>query len=105
MASGAGSRGTDPAAAIVKVVWTTPAVRDVAAHVAYLGEVNPIAARELSIALFTAGDSLSSLCHRGRPGRIQGTRDLVCVYPYVISYRVRQDAVVILRVWHGKLLT
>ena len=88
----------------MKVVWTQPAIQDVRSHVGYLAEVNPLAARELSITLFTAGDSLCALPLRGRRGRIPGTRELLAASPYVIAYEVGEDTVTILRVWHGKLL-
>lgn len=88
----------------MKVVWKTTALRDVEAHVGYLAEVNPIAARELAITHFTTGDSLSALPNRGRPGRIPGTRELLVASPYVIVYEVGTDTVSILRVWHSKLL-
>lgn len=104
MASGSGAGQDDGAAAAVKVVWTPRAVRDVRSHVSYLAEVNPLAARELGITLFTAGDSLCALPLRGRRGRIPGTRELLAVSPYVIVYEVDEDFVTILRVWHGKLL-
>jgi toxin ParE1/3/4 len=70
----------------------------VQSHVTYLSEVNPLAARELGITLFTAGDSLCSLPLRGRHGRIPGTRELLAASPYVIVYQVDEDAVRILRV-------
>lgn len=89
----------------MKVVWTTPAIHDVEWHVAYLDRVNPLAAADLAIALFTAGDSLTAMPNRGRPGRAKGTRELLAVYPYVIVYEVGPDTVTIQRVWHGKLLT
>lgn len=103
MASGTGA-GQGDASAVVNVLWTAPAVRDVQAHVTYLAEVNPLAARELSITLFTAGDSLSALPYRGRRGRIPGTRELLAASPYVIVYEVNESTVTILRIWHGKLL-
>lgn len=86
------------------VEWAEDALRDVEAHVTYLEQVNPIAAVELAAALFTTGDSLSFMPYRGRHGRIAGTRELVAIYPYVIVYEVVRDTVVILRIWHGKLL-
>lgn len=103
MASGTGSGRRCPAPA-VKVVWTKPAVRDIARHAAYLKQFNPKAARELAMTLFTAGESLATFPNRGRHGRVTGTRELVAVYPYVIAYEVRPDRVVIQRVRHGKLL-
>ena len=38
----------------------------------------------------------------GRPGRVEGTRELVVPdTPYLVPYRVRGHAVEILRVFHG----
>lgn len=88
----------------MKVLWSDPAVWDVEGHVRYLADVNPLAARELAITLFTLGDSLAALPNRGRPGRVEGTRELVAVFPYVMVYQVDEHTVTILRVWHGKLL-
>lgn len=105
MAARPGARQAVAAPDAVKVVWTSWAVADVAAHTAYLDQFNVIASSELAISLFAAGDSLSSLPNRGRPGRIRGTRELVAVYPYLIVYEVGRETVHILRVWHGALLT
>ena len=75
------------------------------AHASYLEQFNAYAARDLAATLFAAGDSLSALPNRGRHGRIPGTRELLAAAPYVIVYTVEPDKVMILRVWHGKLLT
>jgi toxin ParE1/3/4 len=41
----------------------------------------------------------------GRPGRVPGTREFVIARtPYVVPYRVRGDAIEILRVYHGARL-
>jgi len=86
------------------VRWTRRALRDVETHVAYLDQVNPRAAQDLAIALIEAGDSLSMMPRRGRPGRIPGTRELLAVSPYLIVYDIDGDDVTILRVWHGRLV-
>ena len=104
MVAGLGRREAVFGATAVKVVWTTPAIRDVEAHVAYLDQVNPLAARELAITLFAVADSLSVMPNRGRRGRIPGTRELLAASPYVIVYEVRSDIVTIHHIWHGKLL-
>ena len=44
--------------------------------------------------------SLETFSDRGRPGRIDGTRELVRA-PYIIVYRVRSEAVEILRIYHS----
>ena len=88
----------------MKVVWSWPAIRDIAAHSDYLAQFNSVASRELAASLFAAGDSLSAMPDRGRRGRSEGTRELVACYPYVIVYEVGADRVEILRVWHGRQL-
>jgi toxin ParE1/3/4 len=38
----------------------------------------------------------------GRPGRVAGTRELVIpLTPYIVPYRVRDDAVQIITILHG----
>lgn len=38
----------------------------------------------------------------GRPGRLPGTRELIISgTPFIVPYRVREDEVVILRVFHA----
>ena len=82
------------------VVWR-PAARDDRHRIlTFLAQHNPAAALRVVEELTVAADSLATFPHRGRPG-FRGTRELVIVRPYVLVYRVRSDAVVILRIWHG----
>ena len=71
----------------------------------YIARENPIAAQRVARSLLLAGDSLSIFPHRGRVGRVRGTRELLAVRPYIIVYEVGADDVVyILRIWHGAQL-
>ena len=83
------------------VEWSAAALRDVAQHVAYIDQYNPRAADAVARHILDVGNGLRIFAHRGRPGRIAGTRELVAVYPYVLVYEVERDQVRILRVWHG----
>jgi len=51
-------------------------------------------------------DAAKRLCdkpHVGRPGNVQGSREWPVIQTsYLIVYRVKNDAVEILRVWHGR---
>ena len=105
MADGGGRRQTPSGAEAVKVVWTAPAIRDLEAHVAYLDQVNPLAAQRLATTLIATADKLLAMPNRGRRGRIPGTRELLAASPYVIVYEVRPESVTILHIWHGRLLT
>ena len=86
----------------MKVVWTQAAVRDRRQIVSYLLERNPAAALKFNKAVLLAADRLERLPERGRPGRVQGTRELAAVLPYLLIYELDQqaDVVRILRVWH-----
>ena len=86
-----------------RVAWTADAAGDRSRLVAYLAEDNPYAARRLAMELDQAAASLTDFPHRGRPGQVAGTRELVTVPPYIMVYEVDAsiDAVVILRVWHA----
>lgn len=55
------------------------ALDDRDAILAYLEPLNPHAAVNLLQALVLAGDSLGLFPHRGRPGLVSGTRELVTV--------------------------
>lgn len=47
-------------------------------------------------------ESLAQFPERGRPGRVEGTRELVILRtPYIAAYRVQGRAVRILRILHG----
>ncbi len=73
----------------------------VSSTIAYLGELNPAAALRLEEALILAADSLATFPYRGRPGLVQGTRELAAIPPYLVIYEVHEELVLILRIWHA----
>lgn len=83
------------------VVWTAPALTALEAIYDYLYPRNPVAARRLIEDLVIAGDSLSEFPQRGRPRRVEGTRELTIVRPYLMIYRIVDDEVRILSIWHS----
>lgn len=87
----------------MRVRWTTPALRDLEAIGDYIERDNSsaIAARIVTTILDQA-ETLAAFPHLGRPGRIPGTRELVVVdTAFIAPYRVRDDDVEILAVFHG----
>jgi toxin ParE1/3/4 len=85
----------------MRILWTAPARRDVRAHLDYLAERNGEAALALGEAVRAAVERLSEYPHRGRPGRREGTRELVIVgWPYVAVSSANEARVMILRVLH-----
>ncbi|MGO4727863.1 MULTISPECIES: type II toxin-antitoxin system RelE/ParE family toxin [unclassified Inquilinus] len=86
----------------MKIEWLPAAEANRDSQLTYIGERNPWAAIDMGDAIEAAILRLAQHPHMGRPGRIRGTRELVVDgTPYVITYRVEPDIVVILRLLHG----
>lgn len=86
----------------LRIRWLKRALENLDAEAEYIARDNPAAARrmvkaiERTVALLAAHPSL------GRPGRVAGTRELVVPdTPYIIPYRVREQRIELLRVFHG----
>lgn len=86
----------------MKVRWLTTALRNLEREAESIAEVDPAASRRIVARIFESVDQLAEFPHLGRPGRISDTRELVVSgTPYIVPYRVRQEYVEILRVFHG----
>jgi len=86
----------------LRVRWTTPAADDLEASQTHYLEKNPEAAREMAERVVAAKKLLLSQPELGRPGLRPATREwVVRDTPYILVYRVREDLVEILHVWHG----
>ena len=85
------------------VRWTKPAADDLTHICDYTEERLGVAqARRVAGALYEAADSLKQMPRRGRTGRKPNTRELmVSGYPFVVIYRVGDEAVEIIRILHG----
>lgn len=85
----------------MRVRWLRQALRNLDREAAYIARDNPRSAAEMVSHLLNSTSALAHQSHLGRPGRVPGTRELVIArYPYILPYRVRGDAVKILRVFH-----
>lgn len=86
----------------MRVKWLRIALANLDAEAEYIAQDNPDAAARTVTAIHRAVDNLRRLPSIGRPGRVLGTRELVVPgTPYIVPYRVRNNAVEILRVFHG----
>jgi len=87
----------------MRIVWTEPAVRDLAAARAYIARHNPAAADRQVERVIAAVGSLLHFPELGRPGRRAGTRELIIARtPYIVAYRLNAEAIEILRVVHSR---
>jgi toxin ParE1/3/4 len=87
----------------MRLRWTDPAARDLTHICDYIKEHDsPTTARRVAISIYEGVGALVKFPERGRPGRKLGTRELILSgLPYLAIYRLRGDAVEILRVLHG----
>ena len=85
----------------MSVTFSVEAIADLEAIRSYIGERNPAAASRVAVQIVAVCDRLDFMPERGRPGSVEGTRELATVWPYVIAYRITPAAVEIVRVWHG----
>ncbi len=84
--------------------WTPEASADLEHITNYLFEKAPEHAVRLVREIYDAPGALLNFPHRGRPGRRDGTRELVLSpLPYIVVYRVTDEVIQILRVLHGAL--
>ena len=84
------------------VRWSPEAAADFSAIVEYIRKQNPSAAERVAHTIHDGVAALASFPNQGRLGRIRGTRELVfSPLPYVVVYRVKDQAVEIARVLHG----
>jgi toxin ParE1/3/4 len=85
----------------MRVRWTTDAADDLERICDYIAESRPESARRVARAIVKGIAGLDTFPNRGRPGRVEGTRELVFVsLPFVAVYEVH-DEVQVLRILHG----
>ena len=87
---------------VVRVKWTRTALKDMDTAAEYIARDNIAASLRVVSRIQAATKKLSDNPAMGRPGCIAGTRELIISNsPYIIPYRVREDAIEILRVLHS----
>jgi plasmid stabilization system protein ParE len=85
----------------MKVRWLRTALRNLDEEAAFIAVDDPTAARLVVVRVLEAVTQLADQPGLGRPGRVPGTKELVVAKTrYVVPYRVKRDAVEILRVFH-----
>ena len=86
----------------MRIKWLRTALANLDAEAEYISRDSPAAAARVVRAINRAVENLRRYPAMGRPGRAIGTRELLVPgTPYVIPYRVRNNAVEVLRVFHG----
>lgn len=87
----------------MKRVWTRPALADLDEAQTYIAKENPAAATLVANRVWDASKKLCDNPEIGRSGHVPETREFVVGQtPYLIVYRVHNDSIQILRLWHGR---
>lgn len=85
----------------MQVKWLKRALDNLEDEADYIAQDNPKAAHDLMTHVFNSVNQLVIYPNLGKAGRVFGTRELIITgFPYIIPYRVKSDAVEILRVFH-----
>ncbi len=84
------------------IKWLKKALRNVEQAHDYIARDNPTAAMRVVLKIQAAVALLENSPNIGKPGRVEGTRELVVLQtPYIVIYRVTSTTVTIIRVLHS----
>ena len=90
-------------ASTLKIEWTAKAAVQFKKNQRYYHHSDRQIARLLAMRVNSALHRLLVLPNRGRKGLYPGTRECVVQRsPYVIVYRVTDDALQVIHIWHGR---
>ena len=85
------------------IEWSPQAIADLASLRAYIAEDDKAAAQRRALHIIrNIEELLSDNPNMGRAGRVPGTRELVVPRtPYIVPYRVSDNRIQVLRIYHG----
>jgi len=84
------------------LIWSPEALQDLRDIRAFISQDDPRAAKTIVTRIvWLVSEQLPDNPGTGRPGRVAGTREFVISNtPFVVPYRIRDDHIDILRVYH-----
>ena len=86
----------------MRLKWTRAASQDQESVERYISLDNPDVAIDTVLEIIRRVETLAEHPGMGRPGRVEGTRELVLgSLPYLVPYVHQSDTIIILRVLHG----
>ena len=85
----------------MRVKWLRQALLDLDEIATYINADSPAIAAKVVVNIITAVSLLREQQGIGRAGRVPGTKELLVTgLPYIVPYRVKDETVQILRVYH-----
>lgn len=86
----------------MKIIWATPASKQLAAALDYLEETDPNAALGLGKAIIQTLERITTFPYSGRIGIVSGTREAI-IGKYILVYEVCCDQINIVYFYHGAM--
>lgn len=91
-----------PSGELVRIRWLRIALKNLDDEAAYMAQFDKKAAQRMVARIKDVVTHLGEHPSIARPGRVTGTRELIVAgTPYIVPYRVRENIVEILRVFHS----
>ena len=88
----------------MKLKWTRPALQDLRHLYEYITDDNPSAVARMVTRIQEAAERLKNHPQMGRPGWVQGTRELViAASPYVVVYILGDAEIQIVAIIHSAM--
>ena len=88
----------------MRLKWTRAASQDLESVERYISLDNPDVAIDTVLEIIRRVETLAEHPGMGRPGRVEGTRELVLgSLPYLVPYAHQSDTIIILRLLHGAM--
>jgi len=85
----------------MQVKWLAKALNNLTDETDYIAKESPTNAKAFFAHVLASVEQLKEHPHLGRAGRVAGMRELIITqYPYIVPYRIRNDKVEVLRVFH-----
>ena len=86
----------------MKIEWTETAQSHLLHLDSYLFERSPAGADRVVDRILAIVESLDRFPLSGKPGRVDGTREIVVPSTsYIVAYRIHQEAIHVLAIMHG----
>lgn len=89
----------------MRIKWPKKALLNLDDAVNYITNDNPSAANKVAQKIWESSQMLAQQPGLGRPGRVNGTRELVISnLPFILPYTREGDTIYILRVMHTSMI-
>jgi toxin ParE1/3/4 len=87
---------------MLRVIWSNEARLDLRDILAYIAKRDVAASKRLRQLITNSVLPVLKTPFLYRPGRIEGTREIVVHPNYIVVYRIREDVIDVLRVLHAR---